>query len=922
MQKRSFLGVVFLLILSVLIFAQDTQYDAAARLLYKEALRLFNLPNATDQTDSLATIYFEQAAHLWRNSPQYHERIDSHEKAGTLYQTVGKQNAALQQYQMALSTGKQYQVSDSLLYKSYLYSGSAHYYLGTLDSATYYLEEAERIFNRFPQLDEANRLFNTFGVLYYEAGNYRQSINYFQRALQVERVDNDMTYAYKSNIASALRNLGEYDSAIVVYQSIRKLKANPYEVNINLGATFIEKNIPEAALQYLWKAGEQRGYYGIVQQNAFGKANLLQKRWLEADYHFREALKISERDFGKDSRNINLANTYKLMGDLALQRSQLDMTLAHYQQSMKLLVNGFDPKTLWQNPSNFSKSYNSYQLFETLCGKANALRLLYEKNPTAQYQNAAIDAYNTVFQLASYVQKTFDNEEARLYVVKKGYPFYEQAVQLMMKIYGRTKQPAHLQKAFAWAEQSKATVLQISLKENQIKTQSDIPDSLLRQERNLQYRRSGLLLRLRNASDSTQLASFSKQLLDNELELSRLIDHLHDFPTYYQQKFRSDSIDLTTIQQRILDKKTALLSYFQTADTVLCFAITQQQITHFSVPRTALFDKSVQNLLQNLQQVEAGRPYNGRVYAQYLYNCLVQPAEQQWVKIESVVVLPHANLSLLPFEALEDQKSRYLLEKYTFSYQYAAAFLKTSPPTKIEFSEMLSVAPFNEKTAKTYASLTASLDEIKPLKGVKLIGKQATKQYFLKYASESSAIHLATHAVVNNTNPLESFVVFSPTNADHRLYAHELSSINLGKAQLIFLSACETASGKIEQGEGVLSLARAFAAAGCHHLITSLWKAEDHATAFVTQQFYTYLHEGYDFAEALRKAKLDLLKDSRYAQFHSPQYWSHLIYISTPPRQTQWPVWLYIVPIILIISLIGGWMAKKKRNPQPTPHPR
>jgi CHAT domain-containing protein len=818
-------GSIIVLAFGTLLFAQDTnQEHAAAQLLYKEALRLFNLPQATDHTDSLATVYFEQAAHLWRSSNHHRERMDCYEKAGTLYQTVGQQNQALTQYQNALRIGKKYQLSDSLHYKSYLYGGSVHYYLGTLDSAMHYLENAEQIFNRFPKLEEANRLFNTFGVLYYEAGNYRQSINYFQRALQTGALDNDMVYAYKSNIASALRNLGEYDSSIVVYRSVRTLKADPYEVNINLGATFVEKNLPEAALPYLWKAGEQKGYYGIVQQNAFGKAYLLQQKWLEADYHFRQAIKINTRDFGINSRNVNVANTYKLMGDLAVQRGQLDTALVKYQQAMSLLVRGFEAKNVWQNPADFTRSYSSYQLFETFCGKASALRRLYEKKPTPQHQNAAIDAYSGVFRLAGYVQKTLDNDEARLYIVKKGYPVYQDAVKLMMKVYARTQNPKYLKKAFSWAEQSKATVLQINLKENEIKTTSDLPDSLLQRERNMQYRRSSLLLRLRNAPDSTQEEALSKQLLNNDLELSRLTDRLHDFPAYYQQKFRYDSINVADIQQKILDKQTALLSYFQTSDTLFCFVLTREQVGHFTVARNELFDKSLRNLLQNLQRIEAGRPYNGRIYAQYLYGQLVQPAERLWSNITSVVVLPHADLSLLPFEALETSNKQFLLEKYALTYQYAATFLKTPGVSKVQFAEMLAVAPFSDKSKNQYAPLTASLAEIAPLSGMKLVGRNATKSHFLRFAATSSAIHLATHAVAHSADPLGSFVAFSPTTTDHRLYAHELIGADLGKAQLVFLSACETATGKMEQGEGVMSLARAFAAAGCNHLVTSLWK--------------------------------------------------------------------------------------------------
>jgi CHAT domain len=64
----------------------------------------------------------------------------------------------------------------------------------------------------------------------------------------------------------------------------------------------------------------------------------------------------------------------------------------------------------------------------------------------------------------------------------------------------------------------------------------------------------------------------------------------------------------------------------------------------------------------------------------------------------------------------------------------------------------------------------------------------------------------------------------------------------------------------------------------------------------VSGQFYGYLRDGYNFAEALQKAKIDLLRSPRYAQFHSPQYWSNLVYVGSPPHQSSgWQKWLLLV---------------------------
>ncbi|MEO0333951.1 MAG: CHAT domain-containing protein, partial [Bacteroidota bacterium] len=124
------------------------------------------------------------------------------------------------------------------------------------------------------------------------------------------------------------------------------------------------------------------------------------------------------------------------------------------------------------------------------------------------------------------------------------------------------------------------------------------------------------------------------------------------------------------------------------------------------------------------------------------------------------------------------------------------------------------------------------------------------------------------------------------------------------------LSACETATGKMVNGEGIMSLSRAFAYAGCPNLITSLWKAEDNATAYLSERFYQYLSEGHSIAEALRQAKLDLLDNPQLAQFHAPTYWSHLVFVGTPhtSRSSSPLLWLYGSLGFIAFLALFGWM--------------
>jgi CHAT domain-containing protein len=134
--------------------------------------------------------------------------------------------------------------------------------------------------------------------------------------------------------------------------------------------------------------------------------------------------------------------------------------------------------------------------------------------------------------------------------------------------------------------------------------------------------------------------------------------------------------------------------------------------------------------------------------------------------------------------------------------------------------------------------------------------------------------------------------------------------------QLIIVSACETGNGQLVNSEGVLSLTRGFAYAGCPSIVNSLWKADDAATSAILQRFHIYLQKGYTKSKALRQAKLDYLHSN--ALYKSPGYWAHLVLIGdTAPVVTSGrPVYWWGLAMAIAVA-ITGWIIKtgiKKRE--------
>ncbi|HWN45531.1 MAG TPA: CHAT domain-containing protein, partial [Thermoanaerobaculia bacterium] len=128
-------------------------------------------------------------------------------------------------------------------------------------------------------------------------------------------------------------------------------------------------------------------------------------------------------------------------------------------------------------------------------------------------------------------------------------------------------------------------------------------------------------------------------------------------------------------------------------------------------------------------------------------------------------------------------------------------------------------------------------------------------------------VHFAAHAVTDEVNPDRSAIYLSPGNSqeDGVLQVREIAEMDLG-GRIVVLSTCESASGGILRGEGVMGLARAFFQAGAHTVVASLWKLRDDDGAALFDRFYLHLGQGKSVAAALQAAQRDRMGDGAPAE--------------------------------------------------------
>ena len=184
----------------------------------------------------------------------------------------------------------------------------------------------------------------------------------------------------------------------------------------------------------------------------------------------------------------------------------------------------------------------------------------------------------------------------------------------------------------------------------------------------------------------------------------------------------------------------------------------------------------------------------------------------------------------------------------------------------------------------------------------------ASLAQFVNKSPSYNLIHIAAHAEVDNLRPENSFIAFSDNTPAIQplLFLDEIYHLGLN-ADMVAVTACKTSLGPIAEGEGILSLSRAFAYAGAKSIITTLWEINDQKTAMLMPLFYEKLENGENKSQALRKAQLQLMHD-----YQEPYYWAGFVaYGNMSPVQNN-SNFTYWWALIAALILVGAWYYFKK----------
>ena len=338
-------------------------------------------------------------------------------------------------------------------------------------------------------------------------------------------------------------------------------------------------------------------------------------------------------------------------------------------------------------------------------------------------------------------------------------------------------------------------------------------------------------------------------------------------------------------------REAVLVEYLVTAEKTWVFVIAGGTIEMraIDVDRETLARQA-----ESFRTLLAGRRPDFRKPARELYRTLIAPIADLLSQRRSWILVPDGPLWNLPFQALVDARGSYLAEQAAIVYAPSTgAWMEMSRPQSASASGRRDLLAFGNPTTPSTTGMEGTRGTLAPLpeaeaevKGAArfygagtavYIRDEATEERFKAEAPRYRVLHVAGHGVLNDASPMHSYLLLASGGSkteDGYLEAGELMQMDLG-AELVVLSACDTARGQYSAGEGIIGFSWALFAARCRTQVVSQWKVDSAATSVLMRNFHKNVrNDRTKAASALQKTIVSMLKTKQYRH---PFYWAGFV---------------------------------------------
>lgn len=782
-------------------------------------------------------------------------------------------------------------------------------------------------------------VFNNLGVTYLENANYSKALEYFKNSETLSRLLLSPNHSYNlliyENIANLYFELEKYEYSNVYYKKLLNLSesimprgdkklARNYT---NYAALLVERHDYDSAEHYLNKSlnilkAKQAGRFKSSVYAKFSRIFELQGDYQKAVSSLNTALHYENLH----SSEINNPGTLQYLikkGDLYEKMLEFDSAVNMYNQGLSRVLKDFDDtKSITATTPDLLVDGNYDELIRLFLYR---VRVFNETDPHSE----------EIDHTYAYVETIFDKIEEG-YITPEELDNFGGLENFLTDLKIRTlyqrnpsklNNTAFLGSVFKVLGERKSKVLKWKTQSDLVASKLGVEEhSSINQKNSAEIRIAYLKTQISNSVDSIEKYKLRLDLFELESVRDSLVNSINDtFPGVFGLNNRYSLIEYQDFKKAI-SADEIYIEYFIADTSIYVLATFDSGGTFFFLPYQAKQDDTYKNNLK--------RTINDNLKE------LLKVLESEGKKISKITIVPDDVLwnvdfgLLLTGEAETDNPIQmpYLFKEYAISYTYSTSLLfdndsdhRANLESLLAFSYGKSDDEYGNQLSfevlrSSNEELPGSRAEIKEianhLEGAYFYGNFASEKKFKELASRYQILHLALHGEVDDNESEYSKLYFyskGDTIEDGKLHAFELYNMDLN-ADLAVLSACNTGSGEIVKGEGVISLGRAFAYAGVNSLLLTRNEVSDAVAPEIMRVFYRELKNGRRKSEALRQAKLEFLENANNIN-SDPFYWSSFYILgddSPIEFEDKISYWQYISILIVSGALAFTWFRKRK----------
>ena len=963
-------GILFLILaLSFQAYGQESDSIQAEKLFerYENAMEGKQYPNASEYLKKSITLFKNAGAvdrwlymqsllamHIARDLQQPFpalEQMDAAEKELEAWRKPHNENEYVEQCYFYLDQSyiskqyaedfirtknaleKAYQVfykslkgrEDNIAAFMFFQLGNAYVRLGEFESAKHMFEEGLAYSKRYNYPPAAK--FPDHGGMYLTMGNYAEAKRVFLEGIDYPGLPSGDFIFTKLSLAECQARMNDFEGALKTNKEL--------EVQLAHLSKEIRDKLPE------FRRGLYENY-GIIYA---GKND-----WENSLLWYKKALKTARNYHLSMKREEALLELE--IGSALLNCGRAKEALDVYHNALNTVIPSFNGPVV-RNPE-VADLFAENVIYKALHGKARAFLAL------DQPENA-LRCYELIPIVEAKLRATHAYESSSLLALGESRKRFDEAIDIAWQLYDRSgHERQYADRAFLLSEQARGMLLLESLVQAQLEYK--LPDSIRRQEHELEvklawYDHEIAAEKGRGAkADKKRLAQLDKERFDLKQEKERLKATLREkFPDYVRLTEDIAFLSVAGVPS-LLRPRQAMVDYFLTEkfayifyfDAAGMFSWRKADLPEGFRDRVAEYS----NFLFNLDETDKARRAAFLHTASECYQLLLAPELAAAAKdLSSLLIIPDDALVFIPFETLLRHPAGghwrglpWLLRDYSIGYAYSATLLqrqqeisaghKRDKPVPYQLggfapsysasgsSSTRGISPLPEYPVYDIKSTQDELRKVHAMTGgLAYYKEKAEEQVFKEVAAECRILLLAMHGFANNEQPELSCLLFGiPTSDSIRnnvLYASEIQVMRL-HADLAVLSACNTGFSKQYKGEGVYSLARAFAAAGVPCTVMSLWPLHESTAPKLVEAFFRHLKAHKTKDEALQLAKLEFIADDENFDMTHPFYWAGVMAtgdmcaldLTDPPQ----PWWWYALAVAGLAGLLIWWLKKRKRR--------